>query len=88
LEFALEVVSEGGVLSVGLHFELFVWKVEEEDTEKIVDEADDGHVEGKLTHVWKWGYVSLVLDGLKKEEQESKGEEDADEDVDHEHLIA
>jgi hypothetical protein len=51
LEFALEVVSEGGVLSVGLHFELFVWKVEEEDTEKIVDEADDGHVEGKLTHV-------------------------------------
>ena len=50
LLFPLEVVPEGWVLQIGLDLELLVRKIEKEDTEKVVSEADDGCVECKVSH--------------------------------------
>lgn len=88
LSFPLEVVPEGGVLQVGLDFELLVWKVEKEDAEKVVGETDDGGVKCKISNAGEGGDGRAILYGLQKEEEEAEGEEDADEDVEHENLIA
>ena len=88
LALPLEVVPEGGVLQVCLDLELLVGKVEKEGAEKVVGETDDGGIKCKISDSSKGGDRRAVLDGLQKEEEEAKGEEDADEDVEHEDLIA
>lgn len=88
LSFPLEVVPEGGVLQVCLDFELLVWKVEKEDAEKVVCETDNRCVKCKISNAGEGGDGRAILYGLQKEEEEAKGEEDADEDVEHENLIA
>ena len=88
LSLPLEVVPEGGVLQVCLDLELPVGKVEKEDAEKVVGEADDGGIECKISDSGKGGDRRAVLDGLQEEEEEAKSEENADEDVEHQDLIA
>jgi hypothetical protein len=85
---ALEVVSQRGVLEVSLDLELPVWKVEKEDAEEIVGKAYYGNIEGEFLYAFEGADISAILYGLQEEEEVSKGEEDADEDVDHDNLVA
>lgn len=83
-----EVGPEGGIGIVLDGLELSVGIEAENGTEGIVGEAEDGISIAKLLHAGIRGKIGLVLNGGEEVDHEIYGEEDADEDKDHYHLIA
>lgn len=82
-----EVVSQGWVAIVLNGLELSIRIEAKDSAEDVVKEAEDRISECELAHARVICQIGLILNGGEEVYHEIYGKEDADEDVDHGHLI-
>jgi hypothetical protein len=86
--FALKVIPESWVLIKGDALELPIGVEAEDEREEVVGKADDGHCVDVLIFSAVGAGIDLVLDRRHKVDHEGHCKEDADEDVEHDSLVA
>jgi hypothetical protein len=83
-----EVGLEGGIIIVLNGLEFAIGVEAEDGAEGVVGEAEDGISVAEGEHSAVGREVGLVLNGSEEVDHEIDGEEEADEDEDHQNLIA
>lgn len=82
------MVSEDRILWISNNLELSIGVEEEDETQRVINKANDRNRKGEFLHIGEIIKILLILYGSEEVGQEIEGEVDTDEDVDHNNLIA